>query len=210
MTTGADRISLVAMEVRLYGRPPVTVRAIRHTLRDAYALEPATVEIVPAGHDAHAWVYRVVGTDGAAWLAKLHEAPPTKASILVPQHLAGLGLDEVVSRSRRSPPPRRGRARTRPVPGSPWAPIESASGPPADRPAVLVVAPFIAGTPALSAGFDDAQWRAYGAFLAALHAVAVPASLQPLLPSETYVPYNEADVRTLVVTRPVPPRGPAR
>src|SRR3954462_14966187 len=170
MTTGADRISLVAMEVRLYGRPPVTVPAIRHTLRDAYALEPATVEIVPAGHDAHAWVYRVVGTDGAAWLAKLHEAPPTKASILVPQHLAGLGLDEVVSPIST-------------VTGSPWARIESASGPPADSPAVPVAALFTPGPPALPAGFDDAQWRAYGAFLAALHAVAAPASPEPLLPS---------------------------
>src|SRR4051794_24640950 len=196
MTTGADRISLVAMEVRLYGRPPVTIRAIRQTLRDAYALEPATVEIVPAGHDAHAWVYRVVGTDGTAWLAKLHEAPPTKASVLVPQHLAGLGLDEVVSPIST-------------VTGSPWATIDS--GPTgADGPPVLVVAPFIAGTPALSAGFDDAQWRAYGAFLGALHAVSVPATLEPLLPSETYVPYNEADVRMLVATRPVPSRGPAR
>src|SRR3954447_18802322 len=158
MTTGADRISLVLMEVRLYGRPPVTVRAIRHTVRDAYARGPATVEIVPAGHDSHAWVYRVVGTDGTAWLAKLHEAPPTKASIVVPEHLARLGPGAVVSPIST-------------VTGSPWATIDS--GPTgADGPPVLVVAPFIAGTPALSAGFDDAQWRGYRALLGALHAVS--------------------------------------
>jgi spectinomycin phosphotransferase len=181
----------------LYGRPPVTVRAIRRTLRDAYAIEPASVSVVPYGHDAHAWVYRVDATDGTAWLAKLHESPPTLASILVPQHVAGLGLAEVVA----------------PVPtlsGSRWATIESEPDGAVGGPPVLVVAPFVEGTLALSVVLDDAQWRAYGGFLGALHATRIPSTLERLLPRETFTPYNVAEVHTLVATRPVPSRGPAR
>jgi spectinomycin phosphotransferase len=181
----------------VYGRPPVTLREIRRAIGEAWDITPSTVERLVAGHDAHAWGYRVQETNGTPWFAKLYEGAPTASSILVPQHLAGSGLDAVVAPvSTRS--------------GAPWATLDGHPGRAAAEPPTLSLAPFVDGRPALDRPLDDGQWRAYGRFLAALHAVRLPRTLHRTIPRETFRPYNAAAVRAMVATRPLPARGPAR
>jgi spectinomycin phosphotransferase len=172
----------------LYGRPPVTIRALVAAIRDAYGIVPSRVRFLPLGHDARAWVYRVEELGGGTWLAKLRDGIPELAAVRVPRHLHEGGLKEVVAAiTTRS--------------GEPWAAIGAAT---------LVLTPFVEGASAVARPLDDEQWRAYGRFLGALHAVRLPPALARSVPRETFRPYNATGVRALVAERPLPPRGPQR
>ena len=182
----------------MYGRPPVTARAIHRTILVDFGVEAYRVERLTSGHDAHAWAYRVEAADGTVWFAKVREGAPTPASILVPQHLSRLGLDAVV-------------APVSTLTGAPWATIGTTTmrAPTAQSP-TLILAPFVAGTLAVDRPLDDAQWHEYGEFLGALHAVRLPQALERRVPRETFRPYNASLVRMLASARPLPARGPAR
>jgi spectinomycin phosphotransferase len=69
-------------------------------------------------------------------------------------------------------------------------------------PATLIVSPFVAGRDGYQAPLTEAQWRALGRALRALHAAHLPPWLEAQVPRESYTPRSTGALRTLLARLP--------
>jgi spectinomycin phosphotransferase len=120
---------------------------------------------LPIGHEASAWVYRVVTDDRAIYFLKVRKGLVDPVSVAVPRAVREAGATGVV------------------------APISSTS-PDALIEAIgeysLIVYPFVEGRTAMARGLSDRQWVEYGAMLRAIHRTQLPGALTDKLPRETF------------------------
>lgn len=143
-------------------------------VREHFGIELASVRSVRGGEDSSAVLWRAEATDGAAYAVKL-SGRGLAAGLTVAAYLAGQGLPGV-------PAPLPARS------GQPWAAVEGGE---------LAVLPWLAGRRAVDGGLDAGQWRSFGALLAGLHAVPVPAGVAARLPVEDHVTAEVAVLRAM-------------
>jgi spectinomycin phosphotransferase len=157
--------------------PPVELdlSELRAVLLEAYAIDAAAFELMGLGYDSFAWVYRVTLVDGPPHFLKLRSNPLNEPGLRVPYVLRSSGVTAVV------------------------APMATSSGELWTRcgPFTLVLYPFVNGASGMAAGLSDQQWRAYGATLRQIHAIALPPELALTMRRETFAPAGAADLRRL-------------
>jgi Ser/Thr protein kinase RdoA (MazF antagonist) len=150
------------------------VQEVRDRVLAEYGLRLVTLDAVAGGADAAATLWRGTAADGRSYAVKVSRGG-LAVGLAVTAHLAGRG-----------------------VPGAP-APLATVDGRlwTGLAGAQLSVVPWLSGRVAAAGGLDAAQWRSFGALLAGVHAVPVPAELPELLPTEDYQPLAAAAVRAL-------------
>lgn len=136
---------------------------LREWTREDFGLDLAVVEGVVGGSDVAAESWRAVARDGTAYALK--RSSGTGTGLQVAASLAAQGVGGV-------PAPLRTRS------GSLWAERGGWR---------LSVVPWVVGTErAAEVGLGAAEWSAFGALLAAVHAAWVPPDLAETLPREEY------------------------
>ena len=140
--------------------------AIVACLRASYGVAVAELTFLPLGYDADAWVYQAVADDGRAYFVKVRRGAVYAPSVAVPRALRAAGLAEVVA-----PLPT--------IDGSPWGEAEGCA---------TLLYDFLEGENGWETGFTLPQWTERGAFLARLHASALPDEIARTVPRETFAP----------------------
>lgn len=158
-------------------RPNLNDDQIAAGLRDAYGLAAETIEFLPLGNDATAWVFRVQAAGGEPYFLKVKKGAAAGPGLSVPHFLRERGLTQVVA-----PLPARS--------GALAAPLDPYS---------LILYPYIDGVNGMSAGLSAAQWRELGGVLRRIHGHRLEdAPAQPILasvPVEAFRPPWGAAVR---------------
>jgi spectinomycin phosphotransferase len=158
--------------------------AVLDRVAAAYGIRLVSLVDVHGGADAGVTLRRGETADGRSYAVKLSRNSMA-AGLLVAAYLAGQGLRGV-------PAP------LTTVDGQLWTDMDGAQ---------LSVVPWVAGRLAVAGGLDAEQWRSFGALLAGVHEVAVPAAVRATLRSEDYRPMAAPAVRVLgeqIRTEPVP------
>ncbi|HVX30113.1 MAG TPA: phosphotransferase [Nitrolancea sp.] len=146
-------------------------------LRQRYGLAPSSIEFLPVGYDADAWVYRVVANDGAEYFLKLKRQIERPEILQVPHYLREHGTPQVV-------------APLATTAGELWTTIGALA---------LILYPFVAGTNGLDAGLTLAQWTELGAILGSIHQTALPEKIADRLPRETFRPDEQSRAAALSI-----------
>jgi len=147
-------------------RPSVRDDALGDCLRERYALGPSSIEFLPLGYDAGAWVYRVTANDGAVYFLKLKRQIERPEILRVPYYLRDHGVPQVV-------------APLATTSGELWARVDDVA---------LILYPFVAGMSGLEVGLTLAQWTEFGAILRSVHETALPDEIARSLPREAFRP----------------------
>jgi spectinomycin phosphotransferase len=158
-------------------RPRVRDDALVECLRERYDLSPASVEFLPLGYDAAAWVYRVTTHDGATYFLKLKRGIERPNILRVPHYLREHGVPQVV-------------APLATTSGELWTSLGDVA---------LILYPYVEGTSGLEAGLTLAQWTKFGAILRAVHAAALPEEIARTLPREAFRPDSRYRASALAV-----------
>jgi spectinomycin phosphotransferase len=103
-----------------------------------YSLRVASITFLPIGNDFKAAVYRVVATNGAAYLLKIRFGPVYEPGLLVPRALCDLGIRNIL-------------APLRTTASGLWCPFDGYEG------AAAVLYPFLQGEIAKIAGLSEDQ-----------------------------------------------------
>jgi spectinomycin phosphotransferase len=135
-------------------KPNLSDDQIISTLQHNYTLIVTSLDFLPIGNDASAWVYRVK-TDKQPYFLKVKKGSVYQPSLLVPHHLKAQGINQVVA-----PLPT--------VTSELCAMID---------PFALILYPFIEGKSGMEQGMSLAQWTAFGAILKQIHAIVLPNEL---------------------------------
>ena len=116
-------------------------------LRAGYGLAVTTLEFLPIGYDASAWLYRVNADQ--PYFLKLKRGPFYLPSVTVPHYLKTSGIEPVVA----------------PLPttsGDLWHALNADYS--------LILFPYIEAENGMDVGLTDAQWQALGSALKQIHA----------------------------------------
>jgi spectinomycin phosphotransferase len=135
----------------------------------------SSLTFLPLGHDANAWVYAARRDVGRELFVKVRLAITNEAALVVPHHLAALGIDGVIA---------------------PLATIGGGLWTSAARYAVIAY-PFLRGATAMDTGMSEEQWRSYGRLLRAIHGAPVGKDLARLLRHDSFSPDGARSVRNL-------------
>jgi spectinomycin phosphotransferase len=146
-------------------QPDVDDTAVVACLRDHYGVVPTHLTFLPLGADAGTAVYRAVAADGTAYFVKLRRVFDA-AAVAIPHFLRSQGVDAVMA------PMTTGTG-------------ELSAGLDGLR---LTLFPYVDGHNAVEVPLSDAQWRAFGAALKAVHTVALPPELRDAVPRERFAP----------------------
>jgi spectinomycin phosphotransferase len=135
-------------------KPNLSDDQIISALQHSYALVITSLDFLPIGNDASAWVYRV-DTDAQAYFLKVKKGLVYQPSLLVPHHLKAQGVNQVV------------------------APLPTVTGDlsAALDPFRLILYPFIHGESAMERGLSLDQWTTFGTILKQIHATTLPDEL---------------------------------
>lgn len=147
-------------------KPDVSDEVLINGLLQGYGIAATSIEFLPLGYDASAWVYRVEAADGGAYFLKLRLGAVDAASVLVPRFLVEQGISQVVA----------------PLPttaGGLWHEAAQFK---------LILFPLIAGESGMSCGLTEMQWREFGAILRRIHATPLPPELAGCVRRETFIP----------------------
>jgi spectinomycin phosphotransferase len=156
-------------------KPNLPDEQIIRALRAHYDLPINSVEFLPIGNDATAWVYRADADGGRKFFLKVKKGDIYQPSLSVPHFLRGQGIEQVVA----------------PLPtmtGALWAGLDSFA---------LILHPFVEGPTGMDAGMSDDQWRTFGAALRRIHDAQMPPDLAGQVRRETFVPPWSQMVRQL-------------
>lgn len=156
-------------------KPDLQDEQIIQTLRAHYDLPVNSVEFLPIGNDATAWVYRADADGEGKFFLKVKKGDIDAPSLSVPHFLREQGIEQVVA----------------PLPtttGALWAGLDSFA---------LILHPFVEGPTGMDAGLSDDQWRTFGAALRRIHEARLPADLAGQVRRETFVPQWSRMVREL-------------
>jgi spectinomycin phosphotransferase len=147
--------------------PGVDTIRIAAALAAQYGVRVASLSFLPIGYDLDAAVYEVLANDGAAYFLKIRFGPVPEAGLRVARALVDRGIPHVLA----------------PLPtlsSRAWAPLDG------DDTACLVLYPFIRGASAQEVGLTEAQWRAFGTTLRAIHDSGLEAAFRTALRGEDF------------------------
>jgi spectinomycin phosphotransferase len=159
--------------------PGLDVRAIIASLEAHYELRAASVAFLPLGFDPGAAVYEAPAADGTRFFLKVRFGSLDESGLLAARALSERGVPNVLA-------PLRTRSATL------SAPLD---GRPGHR---LVLYPFIHGDSAMVTGLSEAQWRAFGATLRAIHDSRLEEVLRDRLRIEDFTLPSAALVRRIL------------
>jgi spectinomycin phosphotransferase len=148
-------------------KPLLPDTAVLASVQAAYAVRAVTLDFLPIGNDASAWVYRVQADESTRWFLKIRKGPVSEPSVAVPYFLKTAGIDTVVA-----PLPARS--------GQLWSPV--------DETFTAILYPYIEGQPGMEIGLTADQWVALGAALRRIHQAALPPALAQQVRNETFQP----------------------
>jgi spectinomycin phosphotransferase len=154
---------------------------LRRVLATEFGLKVNTIEGNDAGVDRSAQRFRVHADDprtGSGWFAVKWSTGGSTAGLLVPSALAAASVAGV-------PGPRLARD------GRPWA--DQRAGGDVGR---LSVVPWVGARQALAGGLSEAQWRAFGRLLAAVHSYRPTGGISAALPPVSHTSELAAVART--------------
>jgi spectinomycin phosphotransferase len=156
--------------------PTISDRDILERLRTRFGVDADSVEFLPIGYDAEAWVYRVHTRDRDLFL-KIRRGPLNAAGLAISQLLSARGIGHLL------------------------APIATVSGERFDAgdPAFILF-PMIAGGSGGELGMTPAQWVELGATMRAIHDQFVDDAVRQLLRSEDFAPAKIDMVRTVTAS----------
>jgi spectinomycin phosphotransferase len=149
--------------------PRILDEHLRACLQDQYDLYPVTLEFLPRGKDYSAGVYRVVSTQGAAYLLKITSRPLYEPSCFVPRYLSNQGITAVVA-----PIPTKSNAL--------WTKLMDWT---------VLVYPFHDGDTSLTTMTDE-LWREVGSIFKQIHQVTPPLEGFESLRKESFDPSGYA------------------
>ncbi len=161
-------------------KPDLNDIEIVKCLQDAYGLDVEKILFLPIGADFNTAVYRVTTNSGVDYFLKLRRGEFFEATVLVPKHLADLGLKQVI------PPLTTGL-------GQLWA---SLSSPLASFKAILY--PYVEGRNSIDATLSDQQWIEFGATLKKFHSADIPRAITHGVQRETFSPKWRKMVKTFL------------
>lgn len=144
-------------------KPNLAEEAIAAALQAHYGIVPGSLEFLPIGNDARAWVYRIE-TAAADYFLKLRQGAPKRAALQVPHYLQGRGIAHVA-------------APCATASNQLWAPLGGFS---------LILYPWIEGTSAWDLRLSAQQWREWGAMMRAIHSAAITEELAEIVPRERF------------------------
>lgn len=154
--------------------PDIAQDAIQQCLSQAYRLGQARIEFLPLGADVNSAVFRVDAGDGAAYFLKLRRGGFAQPVVAVPAFLHhDKGIEAVMA-----PLPTADGQLSLQAHGFDWA-----------------LYPFFDGANGFERALTDAQWRALGAAVSAIHRATLPEALSASLPRERYVHQAREGVR---------------
>jgi spectinomycin phosphotransferase len=156
-------------------KPNLPDEAIIIALRTHYDLPVASVQFLPLGNDATAWVYYVRTSDKCAYFLKVKKGAIYEPSVRIPHYLKAKGIEQVV-------------APLLTTSKALWVGLDSFA---------LILYPFIEGPTGMEAGLSDDQWREFGGALRRIHHTNLTRKLMKLVERETFIPKWAAMVRTL-------------
>jgi spectinomycin phosphotransferase len=158
-------------------RPSVPDDALVACLRERYGVTTSSIEFLPFGYDANAWVYRVTANDRTTYFLKLKRRIEHSDILRVPHYLREHGVPRAV-------------APLATTSGDLWVGFAGFA---------LILYPFVAGTSGLEAGLTLAQWTEFGAALRAVHAMALPDTITRSVPHEVFRPYERCRATALAI-----------
>jgi spectinomycin phosphotransferase len=144
-------------------KPSLTDDAIINRLNQQYRLTVVSLEFLPIGNDAAAWVYKVSAVN-AAYLLKVKWGQISLASLDVPHFLYESGIEQVVA----------------PIPNQSHELSTSL------QEFTLILYPFIDGQSGMQIGLSLDQWRNLGAILRKMHSTRFPSELVQQVPRESF------------------------
>ncbi|MBC8171763.1 MAG: aminoglycoside phosphotransferase family protein [Anaerolineae bacterium] len=156
-------------------KPDLEDQAIITCLQAHYGVMVLTLEFLPIGNDASAWVYRVRAADGQTWFLKVRKGTVYESALTIPRYLRDQGLRQVVA----------------PIPahnGKLWIAVENFA---------LILYPYIDGVTGMEKGMSEAQWREFGTVLKQIHSLQLPAELLNQVQRENFVPKWSAAAREI-------------
>jgi spectinomycin phosphotransferase len=135
-------------------------------LRQSYGLAVASLQFLPIGNDATAWVYKVQTDEAKSYFLKVKKGSAYEPSLLVPRYLKDRGIEQVVA-PLLTP--------TQEL----WQSLDSFT---------LILYPFIEGHPGMETGLSDQQWSEFGVIMKAIHTTALSPELAEQVKKETFIP----------------------
>lgn len=156
-------------------KPDLKDEKIIASLRRSYGLPVASLQFLPIGNDASAWVYHVQTDEANSYFLKAKKGSVYEPSLLVPRYLKDYGIQQIVA----------------PLPtqaGKLWQSLDSFT---------LILYPFIEGRPGMEIGLPDQQWLEFGAILKAIHTTALSPELAGQVKKEIFIPKWAALVKQL-------------
>ncbi len=162
--------------------PRIDARVLAAALATGYGLEASSFDFMPS-HDPASASYAVTTDDGRRF-AKVRIGAFDETPLLLPRRLLEAGIPQVI------------------------APIVTASGTlwhPIAAGMALVLAPFVGGRSAMTAGMGPDAWRTFGSALRAVHDV----DLELDLPNERFALPSAALVREMLAPSHARIRSPA-
>jgi spectinomycin phosphotransferase len=145
--------------------PDLSQDSLLQCLSEAYGLNNAQARFLPLGADVNSAAFRVAAADGTAYFLKLRRGEFDSSVVAVPAFLHHeQGIDAVMP-----PLPTTDGPLSVQREGFDWA-----------------LYPFFDGANGFERALSDAQWRALGAAMAAIHRTELPEALSARLPRERY------------------------
>jgi spectinomycin phosphotransferase len=159
--------------------PCLDSRKVVSSLETHYGLSVVSVSFLPPGFDPGAAVYAALAADGTPYFLKVQFHAIDETGLLVSRALIERGVPNILAP-----------LRTRSAHLS--APLD---GHPGCR---LVLYPYIHGDNAMATGLSEAQWRAFGATLRAVHDSGLEAIFRDRLRGEEFALPSAAGVRQML------------
>jgi spectinomycin phosphotransferase len=157
-------------------KPNFEDQAIIHCLHKEYGLGIESISFLPLGADVNTAVYRAVKRDATNYFVKLRRGDFNPASVAVPNHLAVLGMKQVIPAKKTQT-------------GSLWAEL---------HPYKVILYPYVEGHHGYTEKMSEAQWIEYGTALKSLHTADIPVEIKKGIPREDFSGHWRARVKAFL------------
>lgn len=144
-------------------KPNLAEAAIAAALQAHYGIAVRSLEFLPIGNDARAWVYRVE-SDERPYFLKLRRGAPKRSALYAPHYLQSQGIASAAAPTA---------ARSNQL----YAPLDGFS---------LILYPWIEGRSAWGMRLSSRQWAEWGGIMRSIHQTTITNELAELLPRETF------------------------
>lgn len=158
-------------------KPNLKDEGIMRCLRDAYGLNVKKISFLPLGADFNTAAYRVTTSSSTDYFLKLRSNDFNESSVLVPKHLADLGLKHIL------------------------APIPTRAGELCSNIASFkaILYPYIDGHNGVEKQLSKQQWIQFGDTIKALHNIALSAAITKSIPHENFSPKWRDTVKAILM-----------